>query len=182
VGFLVRSGRAVLLPMYKGTYERRSATRVQGEKAWRDLSIQQSKDVARSVDYLESREDVAHDKLAYFGFSWGALRGPVETAVERRFKASILVAGGLVLWKAPQELDPLNFVGRAQPPTLLISGREDLIFPLETSIRPMFDKLGVAVPDKKLVLIDSGHAPPRLPVIRETLDWLDRYLGPVGSS
>jgi hypothetical protein len=43
----------------------------------------------------------------------------------------------------------------------------------------MYDLLGVAEPHKKLVVIDAGHIPPRLLVIQETLDWLDRYLGPV---
>jgi hypothetical protein len=43
----------------------------------------------------------------------------------------------------------------------------------------MYDLLGVAEPDKRLVVIEAGHIPPRLPVIRETLDWLDQYLGPV---
>ena len=59
------------------------------------------------------------------------------------------------------------------------NGREDFAFPLETSVRPTYDLLGVAEPDKKLALTDAGHIPPRLPVIRETLDWLDRHLGPV---
>jgi hypothetical protein len=28
-------------------------------------------------------------------------------------------------------------------------------------------------------LFDTGHAPPQLPVMKEALNWLDRYLGPV---
>jgi hypothetical protein len=32
---------------------------------------------------------------------------------------------------------------------------------------------------KKHVLFESGHVPPFPDVVRETLDWLDRYLGPV---
>jgi len=31
------------------------------------------------------------------------------------------------------------------------------------------------------VLFESGHVPPFPDVVRETLDWLDRYLGPVTS-
>jgi hypothetical protein len=46
----------------------------------------------------------------------------------------------------------------------------------------MYDRLGLPERDKRLVIIDAGHIPPRLPVIKETLDWLDRSLGPVGSS
>jgi hypothetical protein len=41
---------------------------------------------------------------------------------------------------------------------------------------------GAPEQDKKLVLIDVGHTPPMNDVIRETLDWLERYLGPVARS
>ena len=34
--------------------------------------------------------------------------------------------------------------------------------------------------DKKHVVYDAGHVPlPRSQLIQETLDWLDRYLGPI---
>jgi hypothetical protein len=33
--------------------------------------------------------------------------------------------------------------------------------------------------DKRHVVFDSGHVPPPDMVIKEVLDWLDRYLGPV---
>jgi dienelactone hydrolase len=181
VEFLVRAGRAVLCPMYSGTYERRSAAGVRGESAWRDLEILWLKDLARSVDYLESRDDVDPGKLAYFGLSLGAFYGPIASSLETRFRASVLVGTGLSLSTLPLEKDRINFLPRVRTPTLLVNGREDVIFPVETSVRPWFDLLGVPDSDKKLVLVDSGHVPPRLEVIRETLDWLDRYLGPVGS-
>jgi hypothetical protein len=38
--------------------------------------------------------------------------------------------------------------------------------------------LGTAQKDKRQVLFDSGHLPPRNGIIKETLDWLDLYLGP----
>jgi hypothetical protein len=43
----------------------------------------------------------------------------------------------------------------------------------------MFRFLGTPAADKRHVLLDSGHVPPRLETIKESLDWLDRYLGPV---
>jgi dienelactone hydrolase len=179
VEFLIRSGRAVLCPMYKGTFERRSPTLPEGGKAFRDLQVLWFKDLARSVDYLETRDDVDAERLAYFGFSMGAIFGMINTALEDRFQASVLLSGGLLPWPNPAEVDQINFVSRVRTPTLVINGREDFALPLETSVRPMYDLLGVAEPDKKLVLIDAGHIPPRLPVIRETLDWLDLQLGPV---
>ena len=33
---------------------------------------------------------------------------------------------------------------------------------------------------KHVVFEGAGHVPPRIELIRETLGWLDRYLGPVG--
>jgi formylglycine-generating enzyme required for sulfatase activity len=54
LGFIVKAGRALLVPMYRGTYERRLATAPAGPAARRDLLLQQMKDLRRAVDYLES--------------------------------------------------------------------------------------------------------------------------------
>jgi len=43
----------------------------------------------------------------------------------------------------------------------------------------MFELLGTPAADKKHLFYDTGHFVPRNELIRETLDWLDRYLGPV---
>jgi eukaryotic-like serine/threonine-protein kinase len=68
--FLPRSGRALVYLVYKGTYERQ-APKV-GASQLRDLIVQWSKDLSRTIDYLESRSDFDRDKLAYYGFSMGA--------------------------------------------------------------------------------------------------------------
>ena len=81
----------------------------------------------------------------------------------------------------PGEVDPINFAPRVHTPTLMLSGRDDFRFPLEVSQKPMFRFLGVPEAKKRHALIEGGHIPPRLEVIRETLDWLDRYLGPVAT-
>jgi dienelactone hydrolase len=179
VEYIVRSGRAVLYPVYNGTHQRRLPPVTAGDSADRDARIQQFKDLARSIDYLQSREDVDEARLAYVGLSMGARLGLVNTALEKRFRAAVLLAGGFHRGLLPPELDPINFVPRSTTPTLLVNGRDDFLFPLEASVRPVFDRLGVAEPDKKLVVLDGGHVPPHLAMIRETLDWLDRHLGPV---
>lgn len=61
----------------------------------------------------------------------------------------------------------------------MLSGRFDFIFPVGTSQEPMFRLLGTPKEQKRRVLHDSGHDVPRTPMIKETLDWLDHYLGPV---
>jgi hypothetical protein len=56
----------------------------------------------------------------------------------------------------------------------------DTIHPYETSIKPMFDLLGTPNDEKELRLYETDHIPPRNELIKETLAWLDRYLGPTG--
>src|SRR5262249_34447674 len=58
LGFVVKAGRALLFPMYKGMYERRIAGETLGPNALRDQYIQRVKDLRRSLDYLSTRSDV----------------------------------------------------------------------------------------------------------------------------
>ena len=69
IDFVIRSGRALIHPVYKGTYERRSGASENGPNEDRDLVIQWSKDLGRSLDYLETRPDIDREKLAYYGLS-----------------------------------------------------------------------------------------------------------------
>jgi hypothetical protein len=61
----------------------------------------------------------------------------------------------------------------------MVAGRQDFARPVETLQRPVFNLLGTPPDQKKLALIDGGHIPRLQDIIREILDWLDRYLGPV---
>ena len=176
-GFLARSGRAVLFPVYQGTFERRLSA-AGGPNAVRELVIQRTKDVRRAVDYLESRPDIDRSRLAFYGLSMGANYGAVVGAVESRFRTLVLVSGGMSEGRPP-EVSTLNFAPRVRVPVLMENGRHDFNFPLDESQRPLFRLLGTPEADKKHVLFESGHVPPFPDVVRETLDWLDRYLGPV---
>jgi serine/threonine protein kinase len=173
LSFIVKNGRAALYPVYKGTMERRDDT-----SSGRTLQIQRVKDYKRCIDYLETRQDIDCEKLAYYGMSWGGWLGPIITAVEERLKASILLAGGL-RWLKPPAANPINYVPRVKIPTLMINGRYDTNFLYETSIKPLFDLLGTPDEHKELKLYETDHIAPRNEFIRETLAWLDRYLGPV---
>jgi dipeptidyl aminopeptidase/acylaminoacyl peptidase len=175
--FIVKSGRALLLPIYKGTYERRVQS-IEGPNSWRDLSIQMAKDFFTSIDYLETRKDIDHDRLGYYGLSWGASAGPTLLALEKRMKVAVLVGGGLDSERESPEIDPFNFASRVTVPVLMINGRYDFGSPLNTVQVPLFRLLGTSPRDKRHALFDSGHVPPRNDIIKETLDWLDHYLGP----
>ncbi len=61
----------------------------------------------------------------------------------------------------------------------MLNGRHDFYFPLERSQAPMFRLLATPPADKRHRIFESGHVPnERQEVIKEILDWLDRYLGP----
>ncbi len=182
IEFFMRSGRAVAFPIYKGTYERRGAE-PSGPLAWRDLTIQRVKDVRRTLDYLATRKDMDPERFAYYGFSMGANYGPLVLAVEPRFETAILVAGGLNRWNARPEAQPVNFVTYVRLPVLYVTGRNDFMVPYETAQRPLFERLGTPMEDKRHVVLDSGHLPsPWNEVIRETLEWMDQRLGPVDAT
>ena len=88
-----------MFPIYKGTFERRDNLKPGGPGGnppalWRDHMIMWSKDLSRSLDYLQSRRDIDSTKMAYLGRSWGGATGPVLLAVEERFKTAILTSGG----------------------------------------------------------------------------------------
>jgi eukaryotic-like serine/threonine-protein kinase len=178
--FLLRSGRAVLYPIYKGTYERHVTDREEGPSQERDVRIQIAKDLGRSIDYLETRADIDHERLAYYGVSAGAFLAPPLLAIERRFKAAVLQSGGLDFSKPLPEVDPFNFAPRVTLPVLMLNGRYDFVGPLETAQRPLFRLLATPPANKRHVLFESGHAGyPIRDLMKEILDWLDRYLGPV---
>jgi len=179
---ILRGGRAVLYQVYKGSHERwnEGVNANMGPLRFRDLVIQWYKDLACSLDYLETRKDLDRQRIAYFGFSRGVGPGVVFTALEPRFKASVLLCGGMGILKVAPESDAFNFAPRSKVPTLMVNGRDDFIFPLESSQRPLFHLLGTPPADKRHVVFPGGHIPVgRQAMTREVLDWLDRYLGPV---
>lgn len=178
--FVIRSGRALLHPIYKDTYERRVAAGTSGPAFFRDLRIQWSKELGRSIDFIETRPDLDKGALAFYGLSLGAIDGVTFVALEPRIRTAVLVAGGLRFQRVPPEVEPFNFAPRIRIPVLLVAGRYDFGRPYETMQVPLFRALGAPEKDKKHVTFEGGHIPPRIQsLIKEILDWLDRTLGPV---
>jgi cephalosporin-C deacetylase-like acetyl esterase len=182
LSFIVKNGRAVLYPVYKGTFERSNdnltAVLDSGMSSYQysEVLVQEVKDFRRCIDYLETRQDIDTARLAYYGMSWGGILGAIIPAVEERLKSNVLLAGGFQGNPRP-EADPVNFVTRVKVPTLMVNGRYDTIMLPDTKQKPMFDMLGT--PDKKWVLDETDHIPTTVVYIREILAWLDRTLGPV---
>lgn len=105
--------------------------------------------------------------------------GALLPAVETRFKAVVLISPGFWLQKRLPESDPFNFAPRVKAPVLMVNGRYDFLFPVGLSQDPLFRLLGPPTEQKRRVMYNVGHDIPRAEESRESLDWLDRYLGPV---
>jgi dienelactone hydrolase len=177
---IVRSGRAFAVPVFEGMYERQDDYdyRLQDESNdHRDHVLHWRQDLARSLDYLETRPEIDRDRFAYLGVSLGGRMGAIMLAVEPRFRAAVLHVPGLSPMPTQAVVDPFNFLPRVTLPVLMLSGEYDQTYPLEESARPFYAFLGTKEPDKRHFIAEGGHIIPEIDATRETLDWLDRYLG-----
>jgi uncharacterized protein len=141
--------------------------------------IQLIVDLRRGVDLLLARPDVAKDRLAYVGRSYGGAQGGLLAGVEKRIKAYVLVVGdgGLVShftgaddtdgplqslpaeqakrWRETMEpIEPIRWIGRAAPAHLLFqNGRTDTLVPPADG-RAYQE---AASEPKKVLWYDAGH-------------------------
>jgi hypothetical protein len=71
LSFLVKNGRAVVYPVYKGTFERGSDALValmygnQNSHQFTELVTKEVKDLKRCIDYLETRQDIDSRKCGF---------------------------------------------------------------------------------------------------------------------
>ena len=179
--FIIKSGRAVAFPIFSGTFERRVSSKVRvpafGTAEYRDNTIHTIKELRRTVDYIRTRPDLDTAAIAFYGYSWGGVNGPLALAQEARLRTAIIHIGLLPRMAATPEVDPVNSLPRVRVPTLMFSGEFDPMVPRENATR-YFALIGTPDARKRQVWAIGGHFVPRALVIRETLDWLDRYLGP----
>lgn len=186
IDLVVKSGRAVLWPVYKDTYERSTGlefTDPNPTRAYVEHVIWWIKDVRRSIDYLETRPDVDLERLGYLGQSWGARIGNIALAVEPRLRAGLLIAGGFPLMHSQPEVAEITFAARVTAPLLLVTGTHDRVFPYGTSQRPMYEHLGTPEAEKRWIRYDATHGVRsefRRQVYQDIQDFLDDYFGPVG--
>ena len=181
IDFLLKSGYAVMLPIYKGTFERGddlSTSYPDETNFYKEHVIMWSKDLSRSIDYLETRDDLDIERLAFYGVSWGAAMGAILPAIEKRIKLNVLYVAGLMLQRALPEVDQFHYLSRVTVPTVMINGEFDFFFPIDTSQKPFYDFLGTPVEHKRYVVYPGSHSVPWRERIKEVLAWLDRYSKP----
>jgi len=179
--FIVRSGRTLVWPVYKGSFERfddnlQALSGVDFLAKRRNRTLRWRQDLGRTIDYLETRDDVDTDRIAYIGFSHGASRALPLLALETRLKVAVLWSGGMPYRVQPDVSDPINYLSRVHIPVLMIGGTLDGRFPVETYQRELYERLGTELSKKRWVKLNAGHFPlPRTATVRETIDWLDQY-------
>ena len=144
---------------------------------FRDHMVMWSKDVGRSVDYLESRSDIAKDKIGYIGLSTGATLAPVFLAIEPRISLGVIYMGGINL-----------------QPSLTRSGYGQLRAARDSAGADAQRKVRQLLPDGQLAgaavqaprhssrtqaprRIRAGHNIPRTEMIKEVVDWMEKYWG-----
>jgi serine/threonine protein kinase/dienelactone hydrolase len=187
---IVTSGRAVVFPIYHGTYERPSARGrswtmsdvVELPLTYRDWTVRMAKDLRRSIDYLETRDDINTEKLGYYGYSSGSLLGPIMLAVEDRIDTGVFVHGGVPPIDFPRSFDMALYAERVSMPILMVNGAEDVLVPVKTSQIPMYDILQRTSRSTERKQYPGGHGQFKLfyeQIRGDVVGWLDRYLGPV---
>lgn len=167
----------------------------------REAYIQAVVDLRRGIDLLFARSDVDSKRLAYVGHSYGAQWGSILSAVDKRLKAAVLMAGvaetadiflrnddpGLLELRKSQppgqlekyvqvtsELDAIRFVGHAAPVTLLLQF---------ANFERYFDKtseqhyVNAASEPKKILWYDTGHELNDPQALRDRYEWLAKQVG-----
>jgi len=179
--FIMKSGRVLVQPIYKGSFERRSVA-IENNSFSTRTTIDRRWDMSRTLDYLETRPDEFDMKHAgLIGTSSGPFMALPSLALEHRFQAAVFLSGGLPQFPQGQlapQVDPLNFAPRVTLPVLMINGRYDQLAPKASGQETLFRLLGTPQAKKRYCVVEAGHGDiPRTVLLRETLGWLDYYLG-----
>lgn len=89
-------------------------------------------DLQRALDALEEVEGIDAQRIAYAGFSLGAMLGAAFCGLDPRPRAAVLALAGAGL--APASVDPARYVGRIAPrPVLLVQAERDATIPREAA-------------------------------------------------
>jgi dienelactone hydrolase len=166
----------------------------------REAEIQAVVDLRRGIDLLLARSDVDPKRLAYVGHSYGAQWGSILSAVDKRMKTSVLMAGvaeiadillrgddpGLVELRKNQpagqlekyaqvtgDIDAIHFVGHAAPIPLLLQFANYEQYFDRTSMQHY---VSAASEPRKVLYYDTGHDLNDPQALLDRYDWLVKYI------
>jgi formylglycine-generating enzyme required for sulfatase activity len=180
--FVLRSGRALVEPIYDGAFRRndgRTLERWANRTSQRDLLRNWVQDLGRTLDYVEQHPDLRSNASSYLGLSLGAGIAPNLLAFEPRFRSAVLYSGGFSGRSAQATIDAqYGLANRVRFPVLMLVGTEDIVSPVEPNKAAFLDAFGAPDSARVFRVFDAGHWPlPMNDVIRETVDFLDRFGG-----
>lgn len=123
-----------------------------GDALRRGLAAQAISDLRRALDALAANRALDASRVAYAGFSMGAILGALFCGADPRPRAAALALGGGGL--GPPELDPVHHIGRFAPrPILFVNATQDAIVP-----RSAAEALHAAAGEPKEVLwFETDH-------------------------
>src|SRR5690606_3540025 len=159
----------------------------------RDQRMQAVQDLMRTVDYLQTRDDVRHDAIGYHGVSMGCRIGVPFIALDRRVRAASLFVGGSgdysrfdVAGTPFEDLrddeamvnaltDPLTFAPHTgHVPKFVVNGERDEV----VRGREPAERLQAALADPKVIRwYDGGHGEFGPGLVEDARQFLVRHLG-----
>jgi len=161
---------------------------IDGYRYWtRDIIAQTVFDLRRAIDFLQTRPEIAHERIGYFGISFGGIIGTIFCGVDERIKVPViaLAGGGFHLafkFKALAEetsiylsiIDPINFVEKIAPrPLLMLNAEKDEVVP-PFATKALYRKAGNP---KKIVWYPTKHRKvPLDQAFPEGIRWFKKYL------
>jgi len=95
------------------TFERGDALRTDNASRtdlYREHVFDRYKDLARPLDYIQTRSELDSNRVAYYGLSWVAALGPVFSVTEPCTKTALWIGGGFGYEETFPEVDPINFL------------------------------------------------------------------------
>lgn len=159
-----------------------------GYRYWtRDIITQTVLDLRRAVDFIQTCDELDHERIGYLGVSLGGMIGTIFCGIEERIKVPVialaggnlnLMFGGDALSKDVKDylsiIDPINFVRMISPrPLLMINARYDEVVP------PLNSKLlfNAARKPKEIIWYPTKHH--GLPIERaypDGINWFNEHL------
>ncbi len=176
--FIIKSGRTLVWPAWKGSLNRMPSVRPGSPeevlRSFKNLYSFWVSDTDKTIDYIESRDDLDSENIFYMGMSYGAIFNTHNLLFEERYKAAILYVGG-AFPTYPPLVEGINHLPRIKTPFLMLNGKQDYLVP-ESSAMFFYGATGTSEEDKKIIFYESGHWPlPRNQMIKESLDFIEKY-------
>jgi dienelactone hydrolase len=137
---------------------------------WQDFGVQNTIEVMRLLDFLQTRPEIDASRFGALGLSHGGMMTYILSALDPRIR--VAVAGLAPQQKIPDVLLPLNYAPHITIPFLMLAGRKDSWY-TEAQVEQTRNALGSK--EKQLVWYDVGH---RLPpeYAGAAVAWFRKYL------